>query len=181
MKVNYGCGALAIIVLISPALGQDASLTVSDISLVDGEPGVVVVFGEVNDLSTFGVSLLVEIVPRAGSVGVVEFTPAPPVDVHQLGDPWKGAGMYTAFDTDTAPFSASLNGYIDDELQAERRDLFERHLDSCEDCRRYLAAYRWTMAASAAALPAVDTALGQVPENLVRAILEAREAQKKSD
>jgi len=113
MKVHYGSGAIAIVALIAPALGQDASLTVSDISLEAGEPGVVVVFGAVNDQITFGVSILVELVPREGSVGVVEFTPAPPVDVHQLGDPWKDAGVYSAFDTNTAPFSATLNGYVD--------------------------------------------------------------------
>lgn len=114
MKVNYGCSAIVIVAFIAPALGQGASLTASDVSLVAGEQGVVVVSGAVINLNTFGLTILVELVPREGSVGIVQFTPAPPVDVHQLDDPWADAGMYTAFDTNAAGFSSTLNGYVDD-------------------------------------------------------------------
>lgn len=68
-----------------------------------------------------------------------------------------------------------LNDYIDDELPAPRRELFDRHLGICEDCRRYLESYRRTMAASVAALSRTGLALEPPPEDLVRAILAARE------
>jgi len=55
----------------------------------------------------------VELVPRAGVTGLVVFTPAFPVDVEQLSDPWPGAGTFSPFDTD-ATASSTLNGSVDD-------------------------------------------------------------------
>lgn len=89
------------------------SLLVNPVAVQPGGASTVVVRGTINGLSTFGVTVLAELVPRAGATGTVEFTPSPPVDVVQLGDPWPGAGTFSAFDTDGTG-SATLNGTVDD-------------------------------------------------------------------
>jgi len=106
---------LLILGRIGSVRGQEASLSVSSLEIVPGDHDVVVVSGDLNNLSTFGVTILIELVPRPESVGVVAFSTAPPVDVHQLGDPWPMAGTFSAFDTNTIPFSSSLNAAVDDD------------------------------------------------------------------
>lgn len=72
-------------------------------------------------------------------------------------------------------FVEFLNDFIDDELPAERRAVFERHLEICEDCRRYVQSYRSAMELSALAFMEQSVpGLPPVPEALVRAILAAR-------
>ena len=90
-----------------------ATLAASDLIIGPGGSGSVTVDGEIDGLSTYGVSILVELVPRSGTSGTLTFTPAPPNDVTQLGDPWPGLGLFTAYDTvDTE--SIMLNGSVDD-------------------------------------------------------------------
>ena len=74
---------------------------------------MVVVFGDIAGQSTFGVTIQVVIDSRPGNTGTVFFTPAPPPDIVQLGDPWPGVGTFTPFDTDLTG-SLTLNGNVDD-------------------------------------------------------------------
>lgn len=65
--------------------------------------------------------------------------------------------------------------YLDDELPADRRSEFERHLGVCEACREYLRQYGEAIRLGKAAFAdpgRPDEA--QAPEELVRAILAAR-------
>ena len=92
---------------------RGAELTVHDLTLSPGTTADVVVSGRVDQEETAGVNILLEIVPRAGATGMVEFTPAPPVDIEQLGDPWPSAGTFSRYDTDST-LSYALNGSVDD-------------------------------------------------------------------
>ena len=105
--------------------------------------GRIVVSGSIDNDSTFGVTIMLELIPRPGSVGTVEFTPvrtaapqrrgsvfihamtdrpdevrvsrtaAPDVDVAEIGDPWPDQGNFSPFDTDETK-SPTLNGVISD-------------------------------------------------------------------
>jgi len=65
-----------------------------------------------------------------------------------------------------------IAGYVAGELDAAARHDFERHLGVCPSCRAYLDSYRKTMALTRAA--ASDERVDDVPEALVRTILDAR-------
>lgn len=68
-----------------------------------------------------------------------------------------------------------LMSYLDGELPAPRRAIFDEHLAECEDCRRYLASYRETIALGRDACASDDAPVDEeVPEDLVQAILAAR-------
>jgi anti-sigma factor RsiW len=62
--------------------------------------------------------------------------------------------------------------YVDGHLENTARHDFERHLGVCPSCRAYLDSYRKTMALTRAA--ASDERVDDVPEALVRTILDAR-------
>ncbi|MGE0812651.1 MAG: anti-sigma factor [Vicinamibacterales bacterium] len=71
-----------------------------------------------------------------------------------------------------------IMNYLDGELPTEVQTPFERHLSRCPACERYLRQYRATIAAGKAAYAddAGDVP-GDVPEELVTAILESRRAR----
>ena len=98
---------------LNSAQATGPSLTVNSISMPPGATGTVTVSGTISGESTFGVNILVELVPQAGTTGTLEFTPEPPVDITQIGDPWPGVGLFDPFDTGST-FSATLNGSVDD-------------------------------------------------------------------
>lgn len=89
------------------------TLTTSDLTIASGESASVVVVGEILGESTYGVTILVEIAPRTGNTGTVVFTPAPPLDISQLGDPWPDVGTFVPFDTDLTG-SPTRNGSVHD-------------------------------------------------------------------
>ncbi len=65
--------------------------------------------------------------------------------------------------------------YLDDELPKQQRAIFELHMRLCRECREYLAAYRRTIDIGREAFKSDDeTMLDDVPEDLIKAILEAR-------
>jgi anti-sigma factor RsiW len=67
--------------------------------------------------------------------------------------------------------------YLDGELPAEEHALFERHLSRCPPCGRYLDQYRLTVTAGkVACAEANGAAPGDVPEELIQAILQSRKA-----
>jgi anti-sigma factor RsiW len=68
-----------------------------------------------------------------------------------------------------------LMAYVDEELPAERRAVFDAHLAVCAACRRYLATYQEAVALGRAACSPPDAPVADdVPEDLVQAILAAR-------
>ena len=97
--------------LLRAASAPAATLTVQGTSLNSGQNELILVRGSVNNESTFGVNILVELVPRAGATGTLSFTPAPPTDIALAGNPWLGPGTYSPFDTDLTD-SAALNGAV---------------------------------------------------------------------
>lgn len=90
-----------------------ADLSVGNVTIVQGGMMNVIVSGNIAGESTIGVTIQLEIVPRAGAVGTVEFSTAPPTDIVQLGDPWPAAGTFSIFDTELTS-STTLNGVVDD-------------------------------------------------------------------
>ena len=68
-----------------------------------------------------------------------------------------------------------LIDYVTGELPAQQRDVFERHLAGCRDCRNYLDSYRKTIALERAAFaPTTGAGAGaDIPEALVQAVLSA--------
>lgn len=100
---------------------QDASVTIigailstHDFTMAAGGISELTVFGEIENLDTLGVVVLLELTPRAGATGSVTFTPvaAPEdVDIFSLADPWDGQGTVQPFDTDLTG-SELRNGVI---------------------------------------------------------------------
>ena len=67
--------------------------------------------------------------------------------------------------------------YLDGELPARQVKVFEWHLRICRECRDYLAAYKRTIDVGKAALgPADQSVIEDVPEDLISAIVEARQS-----
>jgi anti-sigma factor RsiW len=64
--------------------------------------------------------------------------------------------------------------YLDGELSARQRSVFELHMRLCRECREYLAAYRRTIEVVREARSADEALPDDVPEDLIKAILEAR-------
>jgi anti-sigma factor RsiW len=69
-----------------------------------------------------------------------------------------------------------IHDYLAGELPPESVRRFEHHLTLCGNCRRYLGQYRDTIAAGRAAFTDPDAPVpAEVPDDLVRAILAARQ------
>jgi anti-sigma factor RsiW len=69
-----------------------------------------------------------------------------------------------------------LDDYLAGGLSADAAARFEEHLSRCPGCAAYLQSYREARRATRAALLRSD-ALPDVPEELVRAVLAARETE----
>ena len=107
---------ITIVTLLVAAGGvRAAELSVTSLAMRPDSTTTVVVSGDIAGESTFGVTILVELVAQGGNTGTLEFTPALPVDIVQLGDPWPGLGTFSPFDTDPGGTNSPvLNGSIDD-------------------------------------------------------------------
>jgi len=66
--------------------------------------------------------------------------------------------------------------YLDGELPADEQSSFEVHMAKCPPCRRYLAQYKLTVDAGKAACAESNRVPDDVPEELIRAILDSRKA-----
>lgn len=128
---------------LSATSASAAELSVGNVHVRPNGEGRIVVSGSIDNEATFGVTIRIELVPRPGSRGIVEFTPveagvsarrgsisiehkpgrpdeirvssaaAADMDVTQLGDPWPDRGTFSPFDTDRSG-SPTLNGMVDD-------------------------------------------------------------------
>ncbi len=75
-------------------------------------------------------------------------------------------------------FIEFLMDYLSGEVSAEERLIFEAHLAECPDCVTYLKTYQTTVRLGQAAYPAPEEPVpGEVPEELVQAVLAARPKQ----
>jgi len=138
----FSAGLLSCILSGVPAAA--AELSVADLKMPPRGRARVVVSGAIDGQSTYGTTIMLELVGRPGSSGRVEFTPvlaagsavqpaitilrkageiaevrvakvdAADMDVVQLQDPWPERGTFSPFDTDGTGSSA-LNGSVDDD------------------------------------------------------------------
>ena len=70
--------------------------------------------------------------------------------------------------------------YLSGDLAPAARAGFVRHLELCVNCRRYLAGYEETIRLGRQAFADEDAAVPhEVPEELVRAILDARRGERR--
>jgi anti-sigma factor RsiW len=67
-----------------------------------------------------------------------------------------------------------LHLYLARELPEDRRIEFDRHLSVCDPCRAYIRQYEDTIRLGKAAFADPSSAMADTPEELVRAVLEAR-------
>ena len=73
-------------------------------------------------------------------------------------------------------FEDFIMNYLDGSLPGAQMRKFEWHLRICRECREYLAAYKRTIEIGKAVLgPAGDSVPKDVPEDLIRAVLDSRE------
>ena len=137
------CCLLAALCFLAAGESRAAELSVGTLFMRANSENQVVVSGAIEDEATIGVTIRLEIRPRPGNVGTVEFTPAQAaavsrrgtiairhkegrhaevrinaessvqVDVVQVGDPWPDQGTFSPFDTDRTN-APTLNGSVDD-------------------------------------------------------------------
>lgn len=69
-----------------------------------------------------------------------------------------------------------LDEFLEEHLDVTTRLSFERHLDLCAACRRYLATYATTLRVARGAEHADEPANLEAPAGLIQAILAARAA-----
>lgn len=75
-------------------------------------------------------------------------------------------------------FNDFVGRYFDNELSEQQRVVFETHLRFCRECREYLQAYKRAMEVGHSVMSSSDSTLPEdVPEELVKAILDARKSK----
>ncbi len=75
-------------------------------------------------------------------------------------------------------FDDFMVDYLDGELSSAQRNKFELHIRMCKECRQYLDAYKRTIETTKAVHQSEDSVIpNDVPEDLVKAILKARNNQ----
>lgn len=67
-----------------------------------------------------------------------------------------------------------LDQFLDGDLDALTRQSFERHLERCAACRKYLTSYKETVKVARACEVVDVPARTQAPEDLIQAILASR-------
>ena len=71
-------------------------------------------------------------------------------------------------------FEEFILSYLDGELSQKQRKIFEFHMRICRECRDYLAAYKRSIELNQAMFPATDSFPEDVPEDLIKAIIESK-------
>ncbi len=69
-----------------------------------------------------------------------------------------------------------LMDYVDGELPTEHAGTFQQHLDACPECVAYVDSYERTISLTKDTLGEPEAACDDMPEDLVQAILTARQA-----
>jgi len=67
-----------------------------------------------------------------------------------------------------------LMDYTDGNLPAAQQAMFEKHLTMCPQCVEFIDTYNKTIEATRAACAETDELPDDVPEELIRAILDSR-------
>ena len=86
--------------------------------------------------------------------------------------------MAVARETTCHGLTCFLDDYVADALPVAQREIFERHLEICVDCREYLDSYETTveLARRVTCEPEEDAGPGcDLPDGLIDAILAARD------
>ena len=83
---------------------------------------------------------------------------------------FKLPGMITC-----AQFEDFILSYLENELPPMQRRIFNLHLIVCRDCKRYLADYERAMECVSVMSDVDKKDLADVPEDLVQAILAAKQ------
>lgn len=74
-------------------------------------------------------------------------------------------------------FEDFILAYLEDELTLRQKLIFETHLKLCRECRDYLKVYRFSMELAKLGVKEADALFpAEVPEDLVKAVIEARNA-----
>jgi anti-sigma factor RsiW len=75
-------------------------------------------------------------------------------------------------------FETFILDYLEGDLPAPKRRVFEWHLRLCRECRDYLAAYRASLDLARQAMAADEEITDKdIPEDLVAAVIAARNAE----
>ena len=73
-------------------------------------------------------------------------------------------------------FESFILAYLEDDLPERQRKVFEIHLKVCRECREYLRAYQASMSLAKSVFEDRNARVpDDVPEDLVKAILDSRE------
>ncbi len=74
-----------------------------------------------------------------------------------------------------------LMDFLDGSLELAQKERFEEHLVDCHECQAYLASYQASVKAGKLAFEASTTSVpSDVPEDLIDAIRDSRQAGKRS-
>ena len=68
-----------------------------------------------------------------------------------------------------------LSDYVNQELPQESREHFEFHLSKCKNCHEYLVQYEVTIRAGKIACDEMSDEMGDIPDDLVKAVIAARQ------
>jgi anti-sigma factor RsiW len=75
---------------------------------------------------------------------------------------------------------AFLDAYVDDELDANTRADFDRHLLVCPSCRAYMETYKETIDLARGAAEREEDLAHDAPPELIEAVLTSKSARSKS-
>lgn len=75
---------------------------------------------------------------------------------------------------------AFLDAYVDEELDAETRSDFDRHLLVCPSCRAYLATYEETIDLARGAAEREEDLAHDAPPELIAAVLTSKLRRSRS-
>lgn len=93
----------------------------------------------------------------------------------QVRRPFSAFAFKMPFMIDCLTFEKFIIDYFSDTLTFRQKFVFDVHLKMCRECRTYLEAYKSTvtLAGEQAEIPYSDMNMGDVPEDLIKAVLAA--------
>ena len=93
--------------------------------------------------------------------------------------PFAAFAFKMPFMIDCVTFESFIIDYFNDALTYRQKLVFDVHLRMCRECRDYLEAYKSTVTLTReqAEIPYSDMDMGDVPEDLIKAVLKAAKEQ----